>query len=145
MHAAVSKQLFDEELASWPPDLPEARGWIIHRASYPILDCAFTAPNRTPLRLRLDFTDWDDRAPSITLHDADGQLLKNLPPNPTGVFNGGPHPITGHPFVCMAGSHEFHTHSSHLNQPWDQFRSKPSYTAGNILGQLWQAWLKGSG
>lgn len=144
MHAAVSRGLFEEQVGRWPPDLARARGWVLPEVKYPILDLAFTAPNRTTLRLRCDYTDWDELPPSIELLDVDGTALTILPPNPTGVFNAGPHPITGRPFICMAGAREFHTHSSHLNERWEQFRGKPGFEdVGAILTKLWHAWQKG--
>lgn len=144
MHVAVSRALFEKQVGRWPPDLAPARGWILHQVCYPVLDCAFTAPGRTTLRLRCNFTDWDELPPSIELLNANGVAIATLPPNPTGVFNGGPHQSTGRPFICTAGAREFHTHSSHTNEPWEQFRGKPGFDLGDILTKLWHAWRKGS-
>lgn len=145
MHPAASRALFDEKVGRFPADLATARGWILHPIQYPIIDCQFTRGGRTPMRLRLDFTDWDDTPPSIQLLSADGAALQSVLQNPTGVYNGSPHPSTGRPFICMAGSREFHIHPSHLNEPWDQFRGKPGFDIGDILDKLWHAWLKGAG
>jgi hypothetical protein len=145
MHEAASRALFDEEIGRWPPDLASSRGWLVHDLKYPIIDCAFTAPNRTPLRLRCDFSNWNEQPPSVVLLNADGSKLTSLPQNPTGVFNPGPHPTEGRPFICTQGVREFHTHSSHKNEPWEQFRGKPNFGVGDILTKLWHAWRKGSG
>ena len=145
MHIAVSRSLFDEALRTWPPELAESRAWIVHQAAFPVIDCEFTRTGRTPLRLVCDFTDWDDQPPSISIRNSSGEVLSTLLPNTTAVFNGSPHPITGRPFVCMAGTKEFHSHSSHLNESWEQYRGKPGFGLGDILTKLWNAWLKGSG
>jgi hypothetical protein len=145
MHVALSRSLFDDRVGRWPPDLAQARGWILHRVSYPVIDCEFTSVGRTPLRLYCDFADWDEQPPSVVLQSSSGALLQTLPPNPTGVFNGGAHPTTGRPFICTPGVKEFHVHSSHVNERWDQFRGKPGFDLGDIITKLWHAWLKGSG
>ena len=145
MHPAVSRQLFQQDVAGWPADLAEVRGWHLHSTTFPTLECTFTAPGRTPIRLRLDYSDWNDQPPSILLLDSSGQQLTTLPANPTGVFNSGPHPKLGRPFICMVGSREYHTHDSHLTDHWEQHRNKVVATPGGLLTQLWHAWLKGSG
>ena len=146
MHPAVSRRLFEEQVGRWPPDLAHERGWVIHAVEYPILDCTFTATNRTALRLCFDFSDWDDSPPAIELLDMAGTLLNNLLPNPTNVFNSSLHPTKHRPFICMAGAREFHTHPSHLNERWEQFRGKPGFEdVGSILTKLWHAWQKGVG
>jgi hypothetical protein len=137
--------LFDEEIGRWPPDLAQSRGWTLHELVFPVIDCEFSFSGRTPLRLYWDLTDWDDEPPSISLRSSSGELLTQLPQNLPGVFNNSAHPIKGSPFICMAGSREFHTHHSHLNEPWEQYRRKPGFGIGDILTKLWHAWLKGSG
>lgn len=92
----------------------------------------------------MDLKDWNEQPPSISLRDGAGNVLKTCPANPSGVFNNGPHRHTGLPFVCMKGSLEFHTHESHLNEPWEQFRDKPGFDIGDILFKLWNAWLEGT-
>ncbi len=144
MHIAVSRSLFEERVGRFPPDLAAVCGWILHTVAYPVIDCEFTRAGRTPLRLQLDFTDWDEQAPSGSLRNSAGEVLLSLPPNPTGVFNPGPHPVTGRPFLCTAGIKEYHIHPSHLNEPWDQFRGKPGFDIGEILTKIWRAWLKGT-
>lgn len=145
MHIALSRSLFENKVGQWPPDLAKSRGWIIHKIEYPVIDCEFTATERTPLRLYCDFSDWDEQPPSVALQNSAGELLRTLPSNPTGVFNTNSHPTTGRPFICTAGVREFHIHSSHLNEKWEQFRGKPGFDLGDILTKLWHAWLKGSG
>ena len=145
MHPDASRLMFEDEVGRWPPDLANNRRWILHSTSYPVIDCEFTAAARTPLRLRCSFDGWDDQPPSIALLSSDGSRLATLPQNPTGIFNASAHPINGLPFVCMAGSREFHTHSSHLGEPWSQFKGKPGFGIGDLLTKIWHGWLKGVG
>lgn len=145
MHPAAAKALFDEDVANLSAALAERRGWLLHAVEFPLIDCSFTAPNRTPLRLRLQCDNWNDLPPAVSLHAADGAPLTTLLPNPTGVFNPGPHPTTGRPFICMRGAREYHAHPSHINDSWESLKSSSSYSLGGILTQLWNAWQKGKG
>lgn len=145
MHPAASRALFEDEVKHLSPALGERRGWVLNSATYPEVDCTFTAAGRTPMRVILVCDNWNDLPPSVRLCAADGSQLQTLPPNPTGVFNGGPHPHTNLPFVCMAGAREYHTHPSHIDQLWDHFKDRSSFSIGGILTQLWNAWQKGSG
>jgi hypothetical protein len=143
MHPAAAKALFDEEVANFTAALAARRGWVLHALDFPLIDCSFTAGGRTTLRLRLQCDDWDDLPPAISLHNADGIFLTTVPKSP--VFNIGPHPLTGRPFICMRGAREYHTHPSHVSDPWVNLRGHDSYKLGGILTQLWNAWQKGSG
>lgn len=145
MHPALSKSLFNDEVGRWPSDLAGSRGWIIHQAEYPVIDCEFTRLGRTPLRLYCEFDNWDEQPPAISLKTSEGVDLTSLLPNPTSVFNANPHEKTRRPFICMAGSREFHTHSSHVNETWDQYRGKSGFGMGHLLDKIWNAWLKGTG
>jgi hypothetical protein len=145
MHPAAAKELFDRDVTFLSPALAQRRRWIIHSLEFPIIDCSFTAANRTPLRLRFTCNDWNDLPPSITLHTADGSPLTAALSNPTGVFHPGLHPITNHFFICMRGSREYHTHPSHVSDPWENLKGSSSYDLGGILTQVWRAWQKGSG
>lgn len=145
MHPAAAKALFDEDVANLSAALGERRGWVFHTISFPLIDCSFTATGRTTLRLRLQCDNWNDLPPAVSLYAADGAPLTRLSPNPTGVFNQGPHPATGRPFICMRGAREYHTHPSHVADPWENLKSSSSYSLGGILTQLWSAWQKGKG
>ncbi len=145
MHPAAAKDLFERDVASLSPTLAQRRQWIIHALEFPTIDCSFTAAARTPLRLRFMCNDWNDLPPSITLHAADGSFLMAALSNPTGVFHPGPHPITNRFFICMRGSREYHTHPSHVSDPWENLKGTSSYDLGGILTQVWRAWQKGTG
>lgn len=145
MHPIAAKALFDTEVATLSTELAKRRGWIFHAIEFPMIDCSFAGSDRTSLRLRLQCDEWNDLPPAISLHASDGTFLTTLLPNPTGVFNQGPHPVTGRPFICMRGAREYHTHPSHVGDPWETLKSKSSYSLGGILTQLWNAWQKGKG
>jgi hypothetical protein len=145
MHPLASQARFEADVEGLTDALATRRGWILHCISYPVIDCAFAAPGRTGFRIRLTCDNWNDLPPSVALLAADGTLLGQLPPNPTGVFNQGPHPATHRPFVCMRGAREYHTHPSHVGDPWEAVKGTDAYSLGGILTQLWRAWGKGSG
>jgi hypothetical protein len=150
MHALASQALFDAQTAQIKGRLAAIRAWNINELAYPIIDLTFTSPGRTPLRLAARCDDWNSQPPSFALLAADGTrlrsggALKEISPNPTSVFNAGAHPLTGFLFIGSAGSREYHTHTSHTNDPWDSYRSRSGYDLGGILTRYWHAWLKGT-
>ena len=145
MHAAVSKALFEKSIGRWPPDFSHIDQWVFHNVSFPVVDCEFRTEDRTPLRIYMDCSEWNEQPLSVTLKNSHGELLRSLPSARSNIFNAGPHQTTGLPFICMAGTKEFHTHPSHLNEKWDQFRDKPGFDIGDILMKIWHGWLKGKG
>ncbi len=143
MHELLSKRLFEAQVKHLTERLAHKRGWIYHSMTYPILDCEFYAQGRTPLRVRLNCLDWNTLPPSIELLDSGGTPLQKLIEGLPSVFNAGAHEKTGLPFVCMRGSLEYHTHSSHVNDYWENLRDLDDFSLGGILTQLWHAWQKG--
>ncbi len=142
MNKAVSQALFEVQTRYLEGQVLETRKWHVFARAFPTLDVGFNDGGRPPLRIRLQCDDWNELPPSIELLSIEGEYLVNLPPNLPGVFNASAHPITKRPFVCMAGSREYHTHSSHVSDLWDNYKNKPGYDLGGILSQLWSAWLK---
>jgi Predicted metal binding domain len=49
---------------------------------------------------------------------------------------------TPQPFMCMAGIREYHTHSSHVGDLWENYRSSPDYDLPGILVQVAEAFQK---
>jgi putative metal binding uncharacterized protein len=141
MHKAAAKALFDRQ-AGFQPDLLAERQWEVLSKEFPILQVVFNSAARMPLHLRLSCPDWNDLPPSIALLDLEGRYLSVIPRDPGGVFNPGPHPTTGKPFICMRGALEYHIHPSHVNDPWEQLRGRSAYDLGGILTQVWHAWRK---
>ena len=145
MHPDASRTLFEEEVAALSSRLLQQRSWTLNTATFPLIDVTFGASGRTSLRVQLHCENWNDLPPSISLHVANGTFLTTLWSDPTSVFNGSAHPATGRPFVCMAGSLEYHTHSSHLGDSWGPRRTDPRFTLFGIATQVWHAWRRGSG
>jgi hypothetical protein len=143
MHRAAAKAMFDKQ-AGFAPALLAEREWEVLTREFPVLEVVFRAPGRVPLRTRFTCPDWNELPPSIALLTLEGTTLASIPRDPAGVFNASPHPTSGLPFICMRGSLEYHTHSSHLNDPWDAIRGLSAYDLGGLVTQVWRAWQKAS-
>jgi hypothetical protein len=139
VHEEVSRQLFDEAVRGLPAELCTLRGWTIHSATFPTLDMSFSAPGRAATRLRVQCDDWNSLPPSIVWLDEQGNLAKTIAPAPGNQFQQA-HSVTGRPFVCMAGVREYHTHSSHTGDLWDNYKNRSGYDLGDIITQVWRAW-----
>jgi len=141
----LSLALFTKHTVNLTNRLAATRGWILHKVEYPVIDCEFTQQGRVPLRVRFHCDNWNELPPSIVLLSSEGRELAGpeAPRNHTNVFNASPHPITQKPFICMRGSREYHTHSSHTSDHWENIKTLPSYQLGEILTQVWNAWKKG--
>lgn len=120
-------------------------GWKIVSAEYPAFDVIFEHPTVVPLRLRLDCAQWDEVPPSIQLLRADGTPVPVAPPCVGNIFHPGPHPRTGRLFVCMRGVREYHTHDSHLNELWFNYRGTSGNDLMGIVVQIYRAWRKAVG
>jgi hypothetical protein len=142
MHEAASRALFVASLRTVTPELCALRGWTLHAVEFPLVDVAFTAPGRKTLRLRVMCDDWGSTPASFVLCAEDGSFLVTPPSAPAGQFNAGPHPATGRPFICMRGVREYHTHGSHVGDPWSNYRDLPEFTLSSVITQVWNAWLK---
>lgn len=140
MHEAVSRQLFEDAVIGISPELCEARGWTVHSASFPVLDIEFAAPERHRIRARIRCDGWNGQPPSVEWLDGDGAPLASIPQGGGGQLNNSAHPQTGRPFVCMAGVREYHTHSSHTGDSWENYRNRAGYDLGGIITQVWRAW-----
>ena len=141
MNRAASEALFDEQTKHVSGPMLESRGWRIIRRAYPIFDVVFERQGRTPMRVQMHCDDWNELPPAIDLLDTDGNYLRKLPSG-SGVFNSSAHPVTQRPFICMAGAREYHAHSSHTSDHWENYKTRSGYDLGGILHQIWSAWLK---
>ena len=142
MNKAASQAFFEEQTRPLQGDLLSVRRWRVFSLSFPVLDVGFETDGRRPFRVQMNCEDWNELPPSITLLSIEGTVLTALPTGPTGIFHQGPHPITNRPFVCMAGAREYHTHSSHTADVWDNYKTKSGYDLGGILTRIWSGWLK---
>ncbi len=136
MHEALARVNFDQDVAALTDTSATAQCLIVHGRSFPILDA--TILHRRDLRLRLEAANWNEQPPSVSLLNPDGTPW--TAPLPGGVFNGFAHPTTGHFFICMRGVREFHTHPSHLNESWDNYRGQDGMNLVGLLMQLAHAW-----
>lgn len=143
MNELVSKALFDREVANLLR-LAALRGWTVHRAEFPVFDVQFEGEGKHPLRIRMIATDWNDLPPSVELLAPDGTFLPSGQSTllPGGVLNHNCHRNTNRPFVCTAGTREYHTHESHLNDHWENYRQREGMSLLFILSQIWSAWLR---
>lgn len=143
MHLALSKEIFVEQTQVLTPEYCLGRGWLRNSCEFPLVDVTYTLPGRIPLRLQLECSRYDEKAPSVSLHSAEGALLTSIHDRRyNGVFNPGPHPVIQRPFICMRGANEYHTHPSHIADLWESLRGKPDFSIAGLLYQLHLAWLK---
>lgn len=133
----LARALFEEETEG----MTDTHSATLHRVrfavAFPVLELGFDAAEMVPLRIRLDARQYNTEAPAVTLCDWEGSPFKTLPRS-GGIFNNSAHPITKLPFVCMIGTNEYHTHSSHRTDGWSQYRG--SRTLSSIVFQIQQGW-----
>jgi hypothetical protein len=137
VHDALAKANFEADVAKLSDVAAERVGLDIHTRSYPVLD--LTVQHTRALRLRLGCDSWDEMPPSVALLNPDGTFL--APPALGDIFNDN-HPTTGRPFICMRGTREYHTHSSHLNDHWDNYRGLNGMNIPGIAMQIARAWRR---
>ena len=143
MNELASKELFDADVANLAR-LAAIRGWTLHEVKFPVIDVSFHEAERRPLRVRLVANNWNELPPSVELRAADGTFLKTGEAPAQAIFHQGPHPATNRPFVCMVGTVEYHTHSSHLTDYWENYRKGEHANLSSLLTQIWSAWLHAS-
>jgi hypothetical protein len=138
VHEALAKAKFERDVGALNDAAAARIGLQVNSRTFPILDLTIMRASQ-PLRLRILADNWDELPPAITLLKADGQPWTDSFP-PSTIFNNGPHDATKLPFICMAGSREFHTHSGHRTEVWDNFRGKDGMSLLGIAMQIANAW-----
>lgn len=138
MHELLAQANFARDTKVLTDAYCTRKGWRMIACAFPLLDVVI--PGTRPLRLQFVCDGWDEQPPAITLLTPDGAPWGPLLPG--GVFNPGPHPLVGRPFICMAGAREFHTHDGHRGDHWASYRGKPGMDLVGILTQLDAAWEK---
>lgn len=141
MNVVASRALFNRDIELLPR-LAASRAWIVNKVEFPIVDVTFTEPGRKPLRVRLVANDWNELPPSVELLRENGEFLQVNQTPAHQIFNANAHDRTGRPFVCMVGTLEYHTHSSHTNDLWENYRNQSNRGLVDLLSQLWHGWLK---
>lgn len=137
----LSRAAFNRDVQPLDDRTATRLGWTVVSREYPVLDVVLNHGEHA-LRLRLDCAGWDDEPPSIQLLTKEGTALAT-PPMGNGIFHPNPHPLTGELFICMRGSREFHTHFSHINEPWFNYRGQAGNDLLGLVHQICRAWRRG--
>ena len=153
VHPEVSKQLFEESVGRIiaNTDLLVERGWLVLVASFPEFTVAVKHRRTSRIRVfRFIFDDWNDQPPRLTF--LDGETLQELPGTmwPTNALshwhqtgwqavNGA---STSQPFMCMAGIREYHTHSSHVGDSWENYKQQVGFDLGGIVSRVTEVFQK---
>ena len=144
MDAAVSRVKFDREIAKLRGDalgFVTAAGWRIVKAEFPILAVVFTHPRtHRCIGFRFLCDGWDQQAPALTLFNPDTEADLTWEEWPKGGWSAhAAHPVGGRPMLCLPGLKEYHTHPSHLNDPFLNYRGRgESYTLCHIVHRVQQ-------
>ena len=138
MHEALAKANFEADVAKLSNQAAQRVGLEIHARAFPIFDV--TVLHSKPLRLRLNGATWDELPVSVDLLNPDGSYYAGTMPG--DIFHQGPHPRTGRPFVCMRGTLEYHTHSSHLGDLWENYRGQDGMNIPGIVMQIGRVWRR---
>lgn len=142
MLEALSRAAFNRDISKLDVRSAGLYGWRILSSEYPIFDVVFTHPRAEPLRVRLTCDQWDELPPQIELLNQSGDHLPAPPPNHGSIFHPGPHRYTGRPFVCMRGSREYHTHESHVEDIWDNYKTQNGNDILGLVSQIWRGWKR---
>lgn len=121
--------------------------WELIEVSYPVLRIVHTHPrSHRRVGFRYDCDEWDAVPPSLSLFDpADGHELTfaEWPQGKWAIHER--HTQLAKPFLCLPGIREYHTHSSHVADLWENYRSRSSYSLGNIVHRVWQKFEETNG
>lgn len=137
----------------------EARGWFLVDAEYPevfvVLGIRAIVPPAILCGVLFDYTNYDAVPPSVCLvepftrrpylnRELPTQLLKALPPQSVAVGGGalqlqGAQPLMQAaapdeiPFLCVAGTREYHEHPGHSGDVWQLHRATGAGALVRIL------------
>ncbi len=151
----VSAGKLERELNQWDAnaDTYRSRGWIIVARQELAVDVAFTCSlalaGRTltavAATVRFDFANYDLWPPSVSFIDlTTGQV------GPTSVravmqTDQGPrdllveaHPETGHAFLCVPGTREYHQHPQHSGDDWLLHRGTGEGRLATLCDLIWR-------
>lgn len=119
-------------------DFVDVRGWVVTSTDYPVLAVVFRHPKsgrRIGFRFLCDH--WDEDPPSLSLFDPmSGHELPWEEWPQGGWAAASQHPRTRKPFLCLPGIREYHTHDSHLNDKWEDLRSRETYKLLHIVERV---------
>lgn len=138
MHEALARANFVRDVELLSPLFLHNRGWTLNEANFPVLDITFESEK--PLRVRLQCDEWNDLPPSVQLLKPDGsEWVAGLPGS---TFHQDKHPITSKTFICMVGSREYHTHTSHITDHWANYKNQDGMNLPGLLDRFNRAWRK---
>jgi hypothetical protein len=136
VHEELAKRNFARDLEFMTPLFLRSRNWTLTEAQFPILDVTFDSS--APLRLRLTCDNWDELPPAEQVFFPGLDLWNGRPTN--SIFHTAGHSGHGGPFICMRGFRGYHTHGSHVNDRWANYRGRDGNNLAGLLDQLSQAW-----
>ena len=153
MLSQLAEELFREgvERISRNHSLLADRGWLVLSSTYPVFRVAVRHSRTGKVRVfEFLLDDWNDQPPALQLVDA--ETLELLPGCRWPGDNSSRWHATGwisaagiettKPFMCMVGIREYHTHKSHSNDIWTNYRDLPDYSLENIVLQVAEAFQK---
>jgi hypothetical protein len=153
MHPEVSRQFFEDgtKLITGNHDLLVDRGWLVLSASYPSLIIAVKHRATSKVRVfRFICDNWNDLPPALSL--IDGETGQELPgslwptDNASHWHGSGWSPAPGintdKPFMCMVGIREYHTHQSHVDDSWDNYKNQPGFDLPGIVVRVTEVFQK---
>jgi hypothetical protein len=138
VHEALAKANFERDIAFLVPAFLNSRDWTLNEVAYPVLDVTFNSAN--PLRVRLHCDQWNELPPSVLILKADGTERGPELRGPT--FHSDKHTVTGHTYICLIGTREYHTHNSHLTDPWVNYKAQDGMNLPGLLDRFNRAWRK---
>ncbi len=124
MDIEVTKLKLDREVPLLV-EFGQAMGWQVVREGTDVWVSIPWRSRNQLLTLWLDLNQYPQAAPKGRWVTGPREKTP-LPPqscpqsNSPFLYQPNEHP---HPFICLKGFHEYHTHSSHRSDPWDAYRN----------------------
>lgn len=123
-HPLLSQEFFIKETDKLTPTFARIRNWKVLSISYPQVLIEMNSSNKETLRVLCDCSDYPTTAPSYKFMDRNNSILTSIPGLNGGYINMSAHPISRSAFICAPGAREYHTHDSHKNDHWDNYRQR---------------------
>ncbi len=154
----VTRRKVQRELELWKANSGhQERGWLLltYDDMVPLIDVAFLAKIATsagagllPIvvcAIRLTYENYDLWPPSLTFIDVFSRqptkphvrAFLATPEGPRDVLIDG-HPTTNHPFLCLPGIREYHSHPQHTGDDWLLHREAHEGSISTICDRIWR-------
>jgi hypothetical protein len=105
------------------PELWETQGWEFAEIKFPFLKITFNGE----IAIVVNCRNYDLLPPSVYYANPTNftplsyqEIKKTVKKSGRLILDD--HPITHLPFICMQGFWEYHTHTSHLNDQWQNYK-----------------------